>query len=567
MRQLRRFVNVWLLALGALPLAACTINPPRIVAIVPGQGAQEVATNQEVRITFDRAMNHDSVERRFVLTPTLDACSGSKQCHFAWNSNSLVYIHDQVNFELSTTYTVSLHGGYADSSGQTNTLEHSWRFTTEGRPTLTSVDPRDNASAVAPDRNIMLNFSRPMQPDTLRTAIQLTPDTPFLVRTRPGGDRSQFEVIPLTVLKPNQSYTVSIDGALDTHQNSTYGRIESRFTTGGLSLSRKVGYLIGQRGEPAFGVAIVDPHPDSFLQRSTPKILFGLSAEERQASALLSFDWSPDGRRLVLVLAPKGAAEGRLEIVTVAGNQVTSLGVSGSEVLWSPDGSSIVYLSHGNLRRYLVATALDVSITDEGTVQSPIAISPDGTSIAYSAADSQGISHLWIRNLALLTRFRPIGLDDPGDHPAWSPDGNKLAFRRITSSGPELWVYDLTASGSSAYRRAGPLDLAGAAWLNDNSTVIAGVGTGSGGVLYRVNIFAAGEAGGLVKVTGGKDAPNGSEPAAPTYDRRVSFVGTVDGVPQVFLMNGDGSRPQQLTEWEIDFPYTGQAPNWSTVGG
>src|ERR1700736_3918242 len=136
MRQLRRFATVLLLALGALPLAACTLNPPRIVAIVPGQGAQEIATNQEVRITFDRAMNHDSVERRFTLTPTLDACSGSKQCHFAWNSNSLVYIHDHVNFDLTTTYTVSLHGGYADSSGQTNTLEHSWRFTTEGRPTL-----------------------------------------------------------------------------------------------------------------------------------------------------------------------------------------------------------------------------------------------------------------------------------------------------------------------------------------------------------------------------------------------------------------------------------------------
>src|SRR5207302_188295 len=339
------------------------------LAIVPGQGAQEVATNQEVRITFDRAMNHDSVERRFVLTPSLAACGGSKPCHFAWNNNTLVFIHDNVSFDLSTTYTVSLHAGYADSSGQTNTLEHSWRFTTEGRPTLASVDPADNASAVAPDRNIVLSFSRPMQPDTLRTAIQLTPDTPFFVRTRPGGDTSQFEIIPLSVLKPDQSYTVSIEGALDTHQNSTYGRIESRFKTGGLSLARRVGYLIGQRGEPAFGVAIVDPHPDSFLNRSTPKILYGLNPEERLSSAILSFDWSPDGRRLVLVLAPRGAGEGRLEIVTLASGQVSSPGASGSEVLWSPDGSSIVYLTHGNLRRYLPLTGQDLAITNEGNVQ------------------------------------------------------------------------------------------------------------------------------------------------------------------------------------------------------
>ncbi len=566
MRYVGRLVAV-MVGLGALPLAACALNPPRIVAIIPGQGAQDVATNQEVRITFDRAMNHDSVEHRFVLSPTLEACTGSKQCHFAWNNNTLLFIHDRVNFDLSTTYMVSLHAGYADSSGQTNSLEHSWRFTTEGRPTLASVDPPDNASAAAPDRNIALTFSRPMQPDTMRAAIQLTPDTPFRVRTRPGGDSSQFEIIPLTVLEPNQSYTVSIDGAQDTHQNSIYGRIESRFRTGGLSLSRKVGYLIGQRGEPAFGVAIVDPHPDPFLGRSTPKILFVLSDQERQAGGLLSFDWSPDGQRLALVQAPRGALEGPLAIVTVAGSQVTTLGVSGSEVFWSSDGSSIVYLTHSNLRRYLPATQQDLPVTDEGTVQAPIAISPDSASVAYSAADAQGVSHLWIRNLALLTRFRPIGLDDPADHPYWSPDGNKLAFRRITANGPELWVYDLSASGSSAYRRAGPLDLASAAWLNDNSTVIAGVGSGSDGTLYRVNIFAAGEAGGLVKVTGSKDAPNGSDPAAPSYDRRVSFVGTIDGLPQVFLMNGDGSRPQQLTEWEVDFPYTGQAPNWSATGG
>ena len=31
-------------------------------------------------------------------------------------------------------------------------------------------------------------------------------------------------------------------------------------------------------------------------------------------------------------------------------------------------------------------------------------------------------------------------------------------------------------------------------------------------------------------------------------------------------MNGDGSRPQQLTEWEADYPYIGLAPNWVPTG-
>jgi hypothetical protein len=40
----------------------------------------------------------------------------------------------------------------------------------------------------------------------------------------------------------------------------------------------------------------------------------------------------------------------------------------------------------------------------------------------------------------------------------------------------------------------------------------------------------------------------------------------VDGLPQIFVMNGDGSRPQQLTAWEADYPYTGATPNWTPTG-
>ena len=71
---------------------------------------------------------------------------------------------------------------------------------------------------------------------------------------------------------------------------------------------------------------------------------------------------------------------------------------------------------------------------------------------------------------------------------------------------------------------------------------------------------------GVTKVTGNKEAPNGSTPNTPVYDRRVSFVGLVDQLPQVYVMNGDGSRPQQLTEWEADYPYIGLAPNWVPTG-
>lgn len=560
--------GVFLLVCMVAPmLASCALNPPRIVGISPNREVTDIPTNQTISITFDRPMNHASVETRFALSPALSGCAASNDCRYAWSGNTFTYLHPNVNFALSTEYTVSMHAGYSDASGQRNSLEHVWHFTTEGPPALTSVDPADGATGVLPDRNIDLTFSRPMRQDSVAAAVQLTPDTPFVLRSRPGGDGSQYAIVPLSVLQPQQTFTVSVDRPLDVHGNPITGRVQTRFKTGPLSLSRKIGYLMGLRGMAPFAVGIVDPHADPFLGRSTPKVLYSLSPQTQITDALLGFDWSPDGQRLAVIEAPRAATSGPIQIVDLATGTAIRPGISGSDVYWAADGS-IVYLSSGILHRFQPTTLQDTALTDpaDGRVIAPVALSPDARSIAYCTVDAQGDDHLWLMNVELRTRYRPAGLDDPADHPAWSPNGTKLAFRRVTTTGPELWVYDLSASGTGSYRRIGPLDISSAAWLNDNSTLIATTGTGSSATLYRVNIFSAGESGGIVKVTGVAAAPNGSSPNIPAYDRRVAFTGEVDGLAQVFVMNGDGSRPQQLTRWEVDFPYTGVAPNWSPTG-
>src|SRR2546421_965215 len=173
---MRRAILLTLAVLACL-LSGCALNPPRIVSISPSREVTDVPTNQAISISFDRPMNHDSVEKRFSLSPALKDCPGSKSCRFAWNGNTMVFSHTHVNFAVSTAYTVAMRAGYADASGQQNTLDHSWRFSTEGRPTLLSVDPADSAGSVAPDRNIILSFNRPMRQDSMRAAVQLSPDT------------------------------------------------------------------------------------------------------------------------------------------------------------------------------------------------------------------------------------------------------------------------------------------------------------------------------------------------------------------------------------------------------
>src|SRR2546429_7667520 len=124
------------LPLRAPPAPACGLNPPRIASSAPGREATEVATNQAITISFDRAMTHEWVEQRFGLSPALPGCSGSKNCHFAWSGNTLTFIHAHVNFDVSTAYQVSMHAGYAAATGQQKYPRHSCRFHPHYDPSL-----------------------------------------------------------------------------------------------------------------------------------------------------------------------------------------------------------------------------------------------------------------------------------------------------------------------------------------------------------------------------------------------------------------------------------------------
>src|SRR2546422_4549739 len=101
--------GVFLILAVLAPLAcACALNPPRIVSIAPGREATDVATDQPITITFDRAMNHESVERRFGLSPPFPGCSGSDSCHFARGGQTPTVIPAHVNFDVFTSHHGSM---------------------------------------------------------------------------------------------------------------------------------------------------------------------------------------------------------------------------------------------------------------------------------------------------------------------------------------------------------------------------------------------------------------------------------------------------------------------------
>src|SRR3989442_8563740 len=100
---MRRGVLVILAVLA--PLAcACALNPPRIVSISPGREATDLATDQPITITFDRAMNHESVERRGGRRAPLPGPRGSESCPFAPAGNTPAIIHAPANLTNSRAH-------------------------------------------------------------------------------------------------------------------------------------------------------------------------------------------------------------------------------------------------------------------------------------------------------------------------------------------------------------------------------------------------------------------------------------------------------------------------------
>ncbi|MGD8597452.1 MAG: hypothetical protein PVJ26_10535 [Anaerolineae bacterium] len=112
---------------------------------------------------------------------------------------------------------------------------------------------------------------------------------------------------------------------------------------------------------------------------------------------------------------------------------------------WSPDGDRIVYADEQGLRVQSEDGEVSYLITDNATDTSPV-WSPDGGRVAFTrrqhdhweiyAVDIDG------RNLTRLTDT-PRQANDQVAHsaaPAWSPDGQNLAFLSDRSGAWEIWV-------------------------------------------------------------------------------------------------------------------------------
>jgi Tol biopolymer transport system component len=134
--------------------------------------------------------------------------------------------------------------------------------------------------------------------------------------------------------------------------------------------------------------------------------------------------WSPDGLRIVY-----NGDEG-IETASAAGGDERLVVVDGLQPDWSPDGGSIVFVREGNLWTVSIDGSNERQITHLGNDEWP-AWSRDGNHIAFARAEPDA----WHRTVWLVgaqggpeARITPIVEGEAYAYPAWSRDGTRLTY-------------------------------------------------------------------------------------------------------------------------------------------
>jgi Tol biopolymer transport system component len=272
----------------------------------------------------------------------------------------------------------------------------------------------------------------------------------------------------------------------------------------------------------------------SGFNRKLTQITFGEGLEEWPA-------WSPDGARLAYVAEVNGFRQ--ILLRTVAGGAERQLSRDSRDhiqLAWSPDGQRLAFVQSRTSGGKLEPTDINGWYQENSEIWSlelangretkliddafNPAYSPDGRRIAFDAPWA-GARRIWIadaggRNPRQVTSDSSEAVVHTT--PRWSPDGTRLAFRRVEKIKSDIDVVDLASQAVTRVTNDNVPDM-DPVWAPDGRHIYFASSRGGGLNLWRIGVGTNGQpTGPPEQLTTG--AGDDVEPTVAPDGSRVAFA-------------------------------------------
>ncbi len=143
---------------------------PRVTAMTPEEGAENLPTNTAVYLSFNDSMNPESVEEAFSVR---DADGVAVEGAFEWLSEWEVLFAPGSPLSENERYTAQLGETAMSASEMAIDAAVSVSFTTVSKPAVIATEPRSGESDVGPGHPIDIEFDQEMDSGSVESALSL----------------------------------------------------------------------------------------------------------------------------------------------------------------------------------------------------------------------------------------------------------------------------------------------------------------------------------------------------------------------------------------------------------
>ena len=170
-------------------------------------------------------------------------------------------------------------------------------------------------------------------------------------------------------------------------------------------------------------------------------------------------DWSPDGGKIAFTVHPDWGEEWEHHIAVMDpdGHNRVRHENHAMEPSWSPDGGAIAFISRRAVDRqgkydiYIIgADRKGLERVTHGLGGHSLSFSPVGQRIAFYSSHKE-FRHIYVVNADGTNRKRLTHIQENHLDPAWSPDGQMIAYHVWDSNGPST-IHLMTADGQYVKR-------------------------------------------------------------------------------------------------------------------